>query len=287
MSKVGAFIKNILKGMVIGIANVIPGVSGGTMMVVMGIYDKLIHVISHFFSEFKKNIIFLIPIVLGMLIAIFGGSVVIEYCFERFPFPTTLAFIGLILGGLPMMIKRVRGNRVKPGYIIAFAAFFALVIVMALLGDAAGRDATLTLSFGSLAVMFLVGVIAAGTMVIPGVSGSMVLLILGYYNPIISTISDFLKALKDRDSAMLGRSFVILLVFGIGVLVGIVGFAKLIEWIFKRFPMYAYWAIIGLIAASPVGILLMASFGTITAGAVVAGILCLAAGCFVAYKLGE
>lgn len=287
MKAIGAFIKDILKGMVIGIANVIPGVSGGTMMVVMGIYDKLIHVISHFFSEFKKNIIFLIPILIGMLIAIFGGSVVIEYCFDRFPFPTTLAFVGLILGGLPMMVKRVKGNRMKPGYIIVFILFFCLVIGMALLKDAVGTDASLELSFGGIVLLFLVGVIAAGTMVIPGVSGSMVLLILGYYNPIISTISAFLSALKARDTAMLGRTFLILLVFGIGVIAGIVGFAKLIEWIFKKFPMYAYWAIIGLIVASPIGIILMASFGTITVGAVIAGIICLAAGCLVAYKLGE
>lgn len=282
-----SFIKNVCKGMVIGIANVIPGVSGGTMMVVMGIYDKLIHVISHFFSEFKKNIIFLLPIVIGMLIAILGGSVVIEFCFDRFPFPTTLAFIGLILGGLPMMGKRVKGEKFKVGYLIAFIVFFALVLGMAIIGDASGREVAITTNFGGIVLLFLVGVIAAGTMVIPGVSGSMVLLILGYYNPIISTISQFLSAVKDGNRELLGHSVVILLVFGIGVIVGIVGFAKLIEWIFNKFPMYAYWAIIGLIVASPFAIVLMASFGTITIGAVIAGIVCLAVGGLIAYKLGE
>lgn len=287
MKKALGFIKDILKGMVIGIANVIPGVSGGTMMVVMGIYDKLIHVISHFFSEFKKNILFLIPILIGMLIAIFGGSVVIEFLFDRFPFPTTLAFIGLILGGLPLMGKRVKGQKFKVGYLIAFLAFFALVVFMATLGDAAGREASLNLSFGGILTLFLVGVVAAGTMVIPGVSGSMVLLVLGYYNPIIGTISDFMSALKNGDRNAMGESFLILLIFGIGVIAGIVFFAKLIEWIFKRFPMYAYWAIIGLIVASPIAILLMANFGVITVPAVIAGIICLAAGAFAAYKLGE
>lgn len=287
MKAIGSFIKDILKGIVIGLANVIPGVSGGTMMVVMGIYDKLIHAISHFFSEFKKNVLFLLPIVIGMLIAILGGSVVIEFCFDRFPFPTTLLFIGLILGGLPMMGKRVKGNKFRFGYAVAFAVFFVLVIAMALAGDASGRDAMLTTNVSGMLILFLVGVIAAGTMVIPGVSGSMVLLILGYYNPIISTISQFLSALRDGNKELLLHATAILLVFGIGVIVGIVGFAKLIEWIFQKFPLYAYWAIIGLIVASPFAILLMASFGAITAGTVIAGIVCLAVGCLIAYKLGE
>ncbi len=287
MKAIGTFIKDILKGIVIGLANVIPGVSGGTMMVVMGIYDKLIHCLSHFFKEFKKNIIFLLPIIIGMLIAIFGGSVVIEYCFNKFPFPTTLFFIGLILGGLPMMIGKVKGNKVKIGHVIAFALFFALVIAMALLSGTSGKEAVLTMEPLSLLLLFLVGVVAAGTMVIPGVSGSMVLLILGYYNPVISTISQFMSALKGGNKELLIQSFVFLLVFGIGVLTGIVGFAKLIEAIFKKFPMYAYWAIIGLIVASPIGILMMANFGALTIAPVLIGIVCLAAGCLIAYKLGD
>ena len=91
-------IKNVLKGMVIGIANIIPGVSGGTMMVAMGIYDKLIHCITHLFSEFKKNVLFLAPIAVGMAIAVVGSSFTIEKLFESFPFQTSLFFVGLVVG---------------------------------------------------------------------------------------------------------------------------------------------------------------------------------------------
>lgn len=82
-------IKSILKGMVIGIANIIPGVSGGTMMVSMGIYDKAIHCITHLFSEFKKSILFLLPIFIGMGIAIVGSSFGLEYLFAQFPVQTS------------------------------------------------------------------------------------------------------------------------------------------------------------------------------------------------------
>ncbi|MBO7386942.1 MAG: DUF368 domain-containing protein, partial [Lachnospiraceae bacterium] len=94
------FIKLILKGMVMGVANIIPGVSGGTMAVSMGIYDKLIHCITHLFKEFKKSIIFVLPIFIGMGIAIGGLSFLIPVLFDKFPMPTTVFFIGLILGGI-------------------------------------------------------------------------------------------------------------------------------------------------------------------------------------------
>ena len=120
-------IKSFLKGCVIGIANIIPGVSGGTMMVAMGIYDKLIHCITHLFSEFKKNVLFLLPIVIGMGVAIVASSFALESLFANFPVQTNLLFVGLILGGLPAVWKHVKGNSIKIGHLIAFLLFFVLV----------------------------------------------------------------------------------------------------------------------------------------------------------------
>lgn len=280
-------VKNILKGVVIGLANIIPGVSGGTMMVAMGIYDKLIHCITHLFKELKKSILFLIPIVIGMGIALVGGSFTIDKLFELFPLQTSLCFVGLVVGGLPAMWKNVKGNKIKPGHMIAFVAFFAGVVIMAFMGEANGSAADLSFNVVNVVKLFVIGVVAAATMVIPGVSGSMVLLLLGYYNPIISTISDFFSALKDFDIDGLLKGFGILLPFGIGVLVGIFAIAKLIEIIFAKFPLYAYWAIIGLIVASPIAIIAMGEFTTIGVLTIVGGIIALAAGFIAAMKLGE
>lgn len=280
-------IKNIFKGMVIGIANIIPGVSGGTMMVSMGIYDKLIHCITHLFSEFKKSVLFLIPIAIGMVVAIIGSSFGIEYLFENFPIQTTLLFIGLIIGGFPAIWKNVKGQKVKPGHIVAFLVFAAVVIVMALMGDAEGNTADLSFGLINILKLFVVGVIAAATMVIPGVSGSMMLLLMGYYHPILSAINDFMSALVafDMDGILTGIG--ILVPFGIGVVVGIFAIAKLIEIIFSKFPLYAYWAIIGLIAASPIAIVAMGTFPAITVVSVITGVIALAAGFVIAMKLGE
>ena len=123
-------IKNILKGVVVGIANVIPGVSGGTMMVSMGIYDALIHSITHLFKEFKKSLTVLAPILIGAALGVVGLAFIIEWMFGVIPVQTNLLFIGLILGGLPAMTSKVKGEKVKPGYIIAFLIFFAIVVGM-------------------------------------------------------------------------------------------------------------------------------------------------------------
>ena len=280
-------IKNVLKGMVIGIANIIPGVSGGTMMVAMGIYDKLIHCITHLFSEFKKNVLFLLPIVIGMGIAIVGSSFGIEMLFENFPIQTNLLFIGLIVGGLPAIWKNVKGNRVKPGHIVAFLVFFAVVVVMALMGDTEGNAADLSFNLVNVLKMLGVGVVAAATMVIPGVSGSMMLLLMGYYNPILTSINDFMRALVAFDMNGILNGMGILVPFGIGVVVGIFAIAKLIEIIFAKFPLYAYWAIIGLIVASPIAIIAMGTFPAVTVVSAITGVIALAVGFVIAMKLGE
>lgn len=280
-------VKSILKGMVIGIANIIPGVSGGTMMVSMGIYDKLIHCITHLFSEFKKSIMFLFPIVIGMGIAIVASSFGLEWLFAHYPVQTNLLFIGLVLGGLPAIWKNVKGSTVRVGHIIAGVAFFALVVGLALMGEKEGAAANMSFNLINVIKLFGVGVIASATMVIPGVSGSMMLLLMGYYNPILANINEFFRSLAAFDIQGILTCCGVLVPFGIGVVVGIFAIAKLIEIIFAKFPLYAYWAIIGLIVASPFAILLMGTYPQITVLSVVTGIICLAAGFVAAMKLGE
>lgn len=280
-------IKNIIKGAIIGIANIIPGVSGGTMAVSMGIYDKLIHCITHLFSEFKKNLKFLVPIFIGAAIGLVGLSFIIEYLFDVAPLETNLLFIGLIIGGLPAMWNRVKGNSIKMPHILAFLVFFLLVVGLAAFGNAEGADVVIEPGVGNAVMLFIVGIIAAATMIIPGVSGSMILLIMGYYNPIVTEINNFIRALVGLDFDALWRGILIFVPFGLGVVAGIFGIAKLIEIVFKKFPLLAYWAIIGLIVASPFAIMLLSSFGTVTVWRVAIGVVALAAGTFVAYKLGE
>ena len=112
-------IKKLLQGMVVGIANIIPGVSGGTMMVAMGLYDKLIHAITHLKSEFKESMKLLIPIFIGAGLAIVTLARLFEFLLENYPIPSNFAFCGLIAGSLPFIFNKVKGHTVSIGKIIA------------------------------------------------------------------------------------------------------------------------------------------------------------------------
>ena len=230
---------DILRGVLIGVANIIPGVSGGTMMVSMGIYDTLIHCITHLFKQFKKSVTTLLPYAVGMALAIVGLSFIMEWLFEYYPLPTNTAFIGLILGGLPVILKRLKGKRTGLPGVALFVLFFALIVVLQLAGGG-GADTEITLSVMEIVKLFAIGVIASATMVIPGVSGSMILMLLGYYNPVINAVSGLFKALAAGSWAAVMNGVGILLPFGIGIVVGIFAIAKLIEVLVAKWEGWTY-----------------------------------------------
>ncbi len=277
---------DILRGVVIGLANIIPGVSGGTMMVSMGIYDTIIGCINSLFKDFKRCIKTLWPYALGMVLGILGLAKLITFLLETYPLPTNMAFIGLILGGLPMILKKMKGEKKGVAGVIAFVLAFALVVGLKIVGGGNGADASITLSIGQMIILFFMGVIAAATMVIPGVSGSMMLMLLGYYNPVVGSVSGLVDALLSGNIGAMLSCCGVLIPFGVGVVVGIFAVAKLIEILLRRFPGPTYCAIMGLVTASPVAILLGLSDVGVTAVTVIVSIVALALGCVAAYKLG-
>lgn len=276
----------MLQGMVVGIANIIPGVSGGTMMVAMGLYDKLIHAITHLKSEFKESMKLLIPIFIGAGLAIVTLARLFEFLLERYPIPTNFAFCGLIAGSLPFIFKKVKGHTVSIGKMIAFLIFFAVVVLMAAMGETSGNAADVSFGLVNVIKLLLVGIIAAATMVIPGVSGSMMLMLLGYYDTILKSINQFIDALIAFDMQGLLVQCGVLVPFGIGVVLGIFLIAKLIEFIFSKAEIHAYYAIIGLIIASPIAILLKTDWSGFSVMTLIVGIVTFVAGWFVASKLG-
>lgn len=277
---------DMLRGVVIGLANIIPGVSGGTMMVSMGIYDTLIYCITHLFRQFKKSVLTLLPYGIGMVLAIVVGAFGLKAAFASFPLPTNALFIGLILGSVPMILKQMRGEKIGvPGAVI-FLVMFALVVVLKAIES--DRSVEIVLSVGEVIKLFFLGCIASATMVIPGVSGSMILKTLGYYEPIVTgAITGLTSALAGGEWGLVMHNVGILLPFGIGVVVGIFAIAKFIEVMLAKWKGYTYCAILGMVAASPVVILMD---GSIYAGAdaliIVASVVLLAAGVAAALRLG-
>lgn len=269
----------LIKGFFMGIANIIPEVSGGTLAITMGIYEDLIGAISHFFSNFKKNIKFLIPLFIGAGLAIVIGSKVIGYSLEEFPLPTILFFTGLILGGIPMLYKKIEGN-INSKNILIFITTFAFIIGLTFLRS--GNEVSFTsMNLFSYLMLFVVGVAAAATMIIPGISGSFMLMVMGYYKPLIDVISQFTKFQNIIQNMM------ILIPFGLGILVGFVGIAKLIEFLFKKFEVPTYFGIIGFVLASIIGIFTSTTGLAFTIGPLLVGIVLFVVGFMIALKLGD
>ncbi|WP_418541166.1 undecaprenyl phosphate translocase family protein, partial [Massilistercora timonensis] len=194
---------------------------------------------------------------------------------------------GLIAGSVPFIFTHVKGKAVKPGMIAAFLVFFLIVIAMALMGETEGAAADVSFSLLNVIKLLAVGIIAAATMVVPGVSGSMMLMVLGYYNTILESINDFVEAALSLDMPVLIENLLILVPFGIGVVIGIFLIAKIIEFIFQRAETHAYWAILGLILASPIAILLKTDWSGFSVVAIVTGAVTFAIGWFIASKLGD
>lgn len=281
------FVKDILKGSLVGVANIIPGVSGGTMAVSMGIYDKLISAVTHIFKDVKKSLRILMPIAIGVLLGIGILAFLIEWLFANYPIQTNLLFIGLILGGLPMIWKKTREHRITMGSILIFLFFVVLVILFPILGSGKGTEVVFVPGMLMFLKLFGVGLIASATMVIPGVSGSMTLMVMGYYNPILNTITGFLTAMMGGNLVKMFDYMWILLPFGIGVVVGIFAIAKFVEYVFEHAPSFAYCGILGLIAGSPVAILAMAEISGITILTIFTSVIAFIVGLFIAWKLGE
>ena len=279
-----------IKGFIMGIANIIPGVSGGTIAIILGIYEELINRVSNLFKDFKENVLFILPIGIGILASIAIMSGVIKYSYNNFPLPTMMFFVGLELVGITMLVSRVKGKKEskKPLNFVIFAITFAIVILMAI-SDLIFNTNTIV-SFENMGILgyvllFIVGVIAAGTMVIPGISGSLVLMLLGYYYPVIDTIHSLVKFNNIITNG------IILVVFGLGVLVGIVVIAKILEWLFKKYSVKTYFGVLGFVCASVIAIpistiLELGDLGMNIPLAVIS-IITLIFGAIISFKLGE
>lgn len=245
MKKTLEYLKFFLCGILFGTANVIPGVSGGTMLVVFGIFDRLTDSISGI-KKILQNFWFLFTFALGAGAGILLSAKVIKTLFDSFPIQTNMFFIGLILGGIPLIYKfGTSEKKVKPlcavPFIIAMTAVIGLTVldrmnVIDIAPDAvSGFDLVISLK------LLICAAIAAVTMIIPGISGSFVMMLLGVYQTVISALEEF--------------NFYVLIPFAIGAVIGIIFGAKLISLLIQKNKLMVYSALMGLVIGSVYAIL--------------------------------
>lgn len=246
--KVKNFFLDMARGAAIGIAMIIPGVSGGTLAVLMNVYDKLIGAISNLRRDFKNSFFFLLPILLGAAIGVIAAYFPLNYALKYAPFPTVLLFVGLMVGSCPKIIKDGIKQGFKPLNIVSIIIPLAAVIGICFIPSLGKADLSPSMQWYGYILIILIGMVGSCALVIPGVSGSMLLLILGYYEAIFDTVS----ALKTD----FGHSVLVLFLFAAGVIIGFFSIAKLMKLFMTKFPRGTLWAIIGFVIGSIPAILI-------------------------------
>lgn len=275
------YLSEIIKGVLIGTANILPGISGGTLAISMGVYERILHALTHLRTETKKSLSILFPYILGILAGIAGLTFIMEYLFTTWPLQTNMAFMGLIFGGLPTLFSRIRcreENDRSPDSLSSLAAAFFLTLVIAtalsLMKAKHGPEVTLTTGLFPSILLFFIGVMSAGTMIVPGISGTMILMMIGYYQPLLSAVNQVLLSFIVADFSSLLTQGVVLLPFILGLLTGFYLFARLMETLFARFARITYCGVLGLVFSSPIGILADLPSSCFHAGTVTGGLIC-------------
>lgn len=265
------FISNIgllLKGFFVGGTMLVPGCSGGTMCIILGVYDKLISSVSSFFKDKIKNVTFLIMFAIGALAGIVLCSKPILALIEAYPIRMMYLFIGAVCGGIPLIIKEAKIKKFTPVLPIYPIIGFAIVFSINFLPENL-IQADSGLDLGIVILLLFAGFISAIALILPGISLSYFLVILGLYEKIVSAIGRF--------------DILFLLPFGIGLLIGIVSTVKLLEAAMKKYTTATYLIILGFIIGSIVKVFpgVYADFEFLI------GIMFFATGFFAIYKLAE
>ncbi len=233
----------LLKGGAIGVANIIPGVSGGTIAVVLGIYKYLIKAISNIATDQEKRkeyFIFLVKISLGAVIVIFLSAKLMKFLLENYNVYTNLAFVGLIAGSIPSIYKSHADMKITFLTILSFLLGASIILFFEFAFPQAekkeGVQVIFYLTFNSGLLLLIAGFFAGGSMIVPGISGSFIMLLMGQYYIVTSCVAE--------------RHVLPLIVIALGIILGVMIFAKLINFLLNKFPKETFYFILGLVVAS-------------------------------------
>lgn len=271
-----------IKGIVLGVAFVIPGVSGGTLAVLLGIYEELIEAASNFYKNmvnFKKYFMYLLPIGLGVVFSVAVFAKLIKFGLDKAPIITILIFLGMIIGGIPALVRNVKGTKTNLKDMTLMLVGLIIVISMLIFHKSNTNVVLTNMSITGYITLFLVGAIAAVTMVVPGISGSFTLMLIGYYEPILNLVND-ITSFKN-----LGPNLILIFTFMLGVFIGIIFISKIIEWCLKHYKRETYYAIIGFVLSSIISVIYEVSKFPFNLTHLIIGIVLLVINTVLVYKV--
>ncbi len=261
------WVLRVLQGMLVGVGAVLPGISGGVLCVVFGIYKPVMELLSNPFKKFKTHVPRLLPVIVGAALGFLGVAKILAFFLEKYPDPSVCLFVGLIGGMLPSLFREAKEQGRTKGSWVSMAVAF--VVVMALLLSLNLLSVNIVPNFGW---YLFCGFCAALSIIAPGMSFSTLLMPLGLYTP-------FVDGIGNLDLGVLAPA-------GIGAVVTIVCLAKAVDALFNHFYSFAFHAIVGIVIAATLVIIPFESF-TVSVGAAVANIICLVVGVIAALALDK
>ena len=261
----------ILKGFIVGLGKIIPGVSGALLAISIGIYDEAIDSIGNFFKDVKVNIKFLMPIGIGILSAIVFFSNIISFLLNKYYVVTMLLFLGFIVGGIPSLIKTFNKNKITVGdYFFIFGITMITILFCLFINNKINFN---NIKDNYIIFWLLIGAIDALTMIIPGISGTAIFVILGCFNDIINIYANPIDNIK------------LIIPFVIGIVLTIMFVTKLVSFLFKKCAKGMYLFIIGLLLISLTSLIQNVFSFYFNVIELIIGILLFLIGFIITYKL--
>lgn len=238
---------NFIKGLAIGVAMIVPGVSGGTLALMLGIYSDIIDAVNGIFKHFQKSIKTLLPIILGALVGFLLLVVPIKYGLEKCPLVVITLFSGFIIGGLPSLYSKVHGHESIAGFIPCFLAIIFMIGTCFLVSkiNFSTDDLLFHMNFGLFMYLVLAGFIISTALVMPGISGSMMLMVMGLYMSILTIIKDNIFHFTN-----FGNALIVMIPLFIGVIFGFFLISFIMGKLLKNHEVGTYFVIIGLVIGS-------------------------------------
>ena len=229
------FLSNCIKGIFIGAGAILPGISSGVICVIFGIYEKILDSILHFFQNLKQNFKFLFPLAVGGFIGVFLFGNLLNYVFYTFPIQTKSIFIGLILGSIPPLLKQFHQGT---SFQIKYIPFFLIDLLIGGLSVLLEKHLQLSYSLENVHFLYLFfcGICMSAGVVIPGVSNTVILMLLGVYGIYLSAVSSMFLP--------------VLVPLGFGLIVGSFFFMKLTKFLLDNFYLQTFYAIVGFTVGS-------------------------------------
>lgn len=240
---------SIFVGFSIGLSVIVPGISGSAIAMIMKVYDKLMYAFSNIFKKFKACVVFLIPIIVGIVVGFGLGVILVKILLEAFPFITICFFVGLMIGTYPILFKEIKGEVLKVNKVLLFVAGVIIPLIFSAVSLLSGADNSLAnLNFLHYLLFFVIGILISLTQLIPGLSATVLLMIFGYYS-----------ALMENIGFELLGNFELLLVYValfVGFVVGVLLFSKIINKLLETQRKPFFFVICGLSVGSVVSVFL-------------------------------